>query len=189
MMAASSMLDDFPAFDRLLESLGGTNGESLRLDEVLLRLGLACVIGWLIGYVFRHTYTGRKYTPSLPDTHMLLCLAGAMIWVVVQNSVARAFGLAGTVGMIRYRTIVRDPKDTTLLLFSMILGMSCGLGQYPVAIVGTFVIIFTLLWLHLHNRRQQIAEARKNSGLLDLMSDTDDELMDDNDRPPAAPKS
>jgi uncharacterized membrane protein YhiD involved in acid resistance len=163
-------------------SFSGTTDKGVGLDVVLLRLGLACVIGWLIGYVFRHTFTGKKFTPTLIDTHMLLALAGAMIWVIVQDNVARAFGLAGTIGLIRYRTIVRDPKDTTLLLFSMLLGMASGLGQYPVAVVGTFIVIFTLLWLQFTDRRRRSAEALKSQGLLDLLRE-DDETEEDNDRP------
>jgi uncharacterized membrane protein YhiD involved in acid resistance len=170
--------------NELFRSMGGTSDKNgLGLDVVLLRLGMASVIGWLIGYAFKHTFTGKKFTSSLIDTHMLLALAGALIWVIVQDSVARAFGLAGTIGLIRYRTIVRDPKDTTLLLFSMVLGMACGLGQYPVAIVGTFIIIFTLMWLQFTDRRRRASEALKNQGLLDLLRD-DDETEDDSNPPP-----
>lgn len=164
-------------------SLSGTSDKTgLGLDVVLIRLGLACATGWIIGYVFKHTFTGKKFTPSLIDTHTLLALAGAMIWVIVQDNMARAFGLAGTIGLIRYRTIVRDPKDTTLLLFSMVLGMACGLGQYPVAVVGTFIVVFTLLWLQFTDRRRRAADALKNQGLLDLLRD-DNETEEDDNRP------
>jgi uncharacterized membrane protein YhiD involved in acid resistance len=169
--------------NEFFRSLSGTSDKNgLGLDIVLLRLGMGCVIGWLIGYTFKQTFTGKKFTPTLIDTHMLLALAGAMIWVIVQDSVARAFGLAGTIGLIRYRTIVRDPKDTTLLLFSMVLGMACGLGQYPVAVVGTFVVVFTLLWLQFTDRRRRTSDALKSQGLLDLMRD-DDETEDDGGPP------
>jgi uncharacterized membrane protein YhiD involved in acid resistance len=176
-------------FDNILDheffrSLGGTGDtDALPLNVVVLRLALASVVGWLIGYVFKQTFTGKKFTPTLIDTHTLLALAGAMIWVIVQDNMARAFGLAGTIGLIRYRTIVRDPKDTTLLLFSMVLGMASGLGQYSVAVVGTFIVIFTLLWLQFTDRRRRAAEALKNQGLLDLLRD-DDETEDDSNPPP-----
>jgi len=174
--------------NEFFRSLSGTSDKGVPLDVVLLRLGMACVIGWLIGYVFRHTFTGKKFTPTLMDTHMLLALAGAMIWVIVQDNVARAFGLAGTIGLIRYRTIVRDPKDTTLLLFSMLLGMACGLGQYPVAIVGSIIVLFTLLWLHFADRRRREVEASKTKGLLDLMREgEDDETEEDDDFPSRKP--
>lgn len=175
-MSWDSILEQFPTLDRALKNFGGgTSDEILGLDVALLRLTLSCAIGWIIGQVYRHTFTGRRFTASLPDTHMLLCLGGALIWVVVQDSVVRAFGLAGTIGLIRYRTIVRDPKDTTLLLFSMVLGMACGLGQYPVAIVGTVVVIFTLLWMQFHHKRQRAIEAEKSRNLVDLLRDDDDD--------------
>lgn len=163
-----------PDVENFLKSLGGTPGH-VGIKVALLRLGLACLIGWIVGRTYRRTFTGTQFTSSLPDTHMLLCLGGALIWLVVQDSVVRAFGLAGTIGLIRYRTVVRDPKDTTLLLFSMVLGMACGLGQYVVATVGTVVVLFALLWLYYHNRKQRVFHAEKDKNLLDLLRDDDDE--------------
>lgn len=161
--------------DRIMKQYGGTTDERLGADIVLLRLLIAGMIGWLIGYVYRQTFTGKKFSPTLPDTHMLLALGGALIWLVVGNNMVRAFGLAGTIGLIRYRTIVRDPKDTTLLLFSMVLGMAAGLGSYEVAAVGFFMTIFTLLWLYYNDRRQRNAEAAKTKNILDLLRDDDED--------------
>jgi len=182
-MLLGSIWDEFVnnLDNEFFRHVGGTTDKGLPLDTVLLRLVMAGTIGWLIGYVFRHTFTGKKFTPTLMDTHMLLALAGAMIWVIVQDNVARAFGLAGTIGLIRYRTIVRDPKDTTLLLFSMLLGMASGLGQYPVALVGTIVVIFTLLWLHRGDQRRRAVEAQKSQGLLNLMRDDEDDETEEDD--------
>lgn len=169
MSAVDNFLDQFPGLDGFLKSIGGTTDERLGLNQVTVRLLAACAVGWIIGRIYRRTFTGKKFTPSLPDTHMLLALGGALIWVIVGDNMARAFGLAGTIGLIRYRTIVRDPKDTTILLFSMVMGMACGLGQYPVVIVGTVVIMLTLVWLHYQNSRTRAIEARKANNLLDLM--------------------
>ena len=174
MSTFEEFLDEHPTLDAILKDVGGTTDVGLGPDKILLRLVMAGFIGWLIGYVYRRTFTGKKFGATLPDTHMLLALAGALIWVIVGSNVARAFGLAGTLGLIRYRTIVRDPKDTTLLLFSMLLGMACGLGQYPVAIVGTFITIFALLWMFHNDRKQRHAEATKSRNILDLLKDDDE---------------
>ena len=177
-----SFLDDHPNLERFIDSLGGTSDEVLGSYEVVLRLLAACVIGWVIGQVYRRTFTGRRFSPTLPDTHMLLCLGGAMIWLVVGDNLVRAFGLAGTIGLIRYRTVVRDPKDTTILLFSMIMGMACGLGQYAVAIIGTSVVLLTLVLLHRSHRSTQAQQAKRSADLLDLI-DADGKPEKD-DRPP-----
>ena len=165
----ANFLDGHPNFERFIDSLGGTSDEVLGSHEVVLRLLAACVVGWVIGQVYRRTFTGRRFSPTLPDTHMLLCLGGAMIWLVVGDNLVRAFGLAGTIGLIRYRTVVRDPKDTTILLFSMIMGMACGLGQYSVAILGTVVILLVLVMLHRSHRSARAQHAKRSADLLDLL--------------------
>lgn len=163
-------------FDDLVENIGATPEDALPLDAVALRLIVAGLLGFVIGKVYRRTFTGKKFNPTLPDTHVLLCLGGAMIWLVVGNNLVRAFGLAGTIGLIRYRTRVRDPKDTTILLFSMILGMASGLGQFPVAIVGASSVLITLTLLH---RGHQQRAAR-------LFGPIDDDTLP-NDTTPADP--
>lgn len=163
------VLDANKWLDDLVESAGGVPEDALALDEIVFRLLAACVIGWVIGHVYRRTFTGRKFSPTLPDTHMLLCIGGAMIWLVVGNNIVRAFGLAGTIGLIRYRTVVRDPKDTPIILFSMVMGMACGLGQMKVAIVGTMVVLCILVYLHYSYKRTQLTKDKKASQLLDLV--------------------
>jgi uncharacterized membrane protein YhiD involved in acid resistance len=167
--ALDSLFDDYPVLDDAIESVAGAKDGQLGIDEVVIRLVAACVIGWLIGQVYRRTFTGKRFGPTLPDTHMLLCLGGALIWLVVGNNIVRAFGLAGTIGLIRYRTVVRDPKDTTILLFSMIMGMACGLGQLAVAILGTIVVLNVLILLHYRHRKAQAHQAKKSADLLDLL--------------------
>lgn len=182
--AAPSFLDRYPALEEFINSLAGTSDEALGIDVILLRLALAAALGWIIGRIYRQTFTGTKFTASLPDTHMLLSLGGAMIWLVVGDNLVRAFGLAGTIGLIRYRTVVRDPKDTTILLFSMIIGMACGLGNYPVAAIGAVVVATALLWLHVGHQRKKAEEARKSRDLLSLFGDSDDTPPETQKKPP-----
>ena len=139
-------------FDQLMEEAKGS-ADALPPLQVALRLAIALAIGWLLGFVYRRTHTGTKFTPAIPHAQVLLAVGGALIWLVVADNLVRAFGLAGTIGLIRYRTRIRDPKDTTVLLFSMILGMACGLGAYAVALIGSAFVVFTLYWLDFTHRR------------------------------------
>ncbi len=165
----ASFLDDHPDLERMIsDAFGGTSDADLGADVIAYRLIAACLIGWLIGHIYRRTYTGQRFAPTLPDTHLLLCLGGALIWLVVGDNLVRAFGLAGTIGLIRYRTIVRDPKDTTILLFSMVMGMACGLGQVTVALIGTAVVLSVLVLLFLGQRRARAVANKKTTDLLDL---------------------
>lgn len=132
--------------DQLLRSSGGV--ETAHPPElVAARLFVAVLAGLLLAFAYKRTHTGVVFLSSIPHTQVLLALGGALIWLVVGDNLVRAFGLGGMIGLIRYRTRISDPKDTTVLLFSMIIGMACGLGQYAVAFVGALSVSGTLFWL------------------------------------------
>ncbi len=126
------------------------NANSNAWYVILTKLVLACVLGLILAIAYRVSYTGKKkkYSRSMMQTQLLLCVGGALIWVIVANYLVRAFGLAGMVGLIRYRTPVRDPKDNVTVFLSMAIGMACGLGQVTAAVVATGFISLVLLAMH-----------------------------------------
>ena len=82
---------------------------------------------------------------SLARAQTLLCVAGALTMILIDNSVARAFGIAGAASIIRFRTPVEDPTDATVLFLSMALGMASGVGAFGLSIAGTAGICLVLI--------------------------------------------
>ena len=111
----------------------------------LAKLVAAVLIGALVSAV--HTPVSRDRPRSLEQAQTLLCVSGAMMMIIIGNSLARAFGIAGAAGIVRFRTPVDDPKDVTILFLLMGLGMATGLGAFAVAGLGTAFLCITLLVL------------------------------------------
>jgi hypothetical protein len=123
----------------------------------LLKLVVAALIGIVVTAVHRRYHRDKPLTRSLLQAQVLLCVAGAMVMVIIGNSVARAFGVAGAAGIIRFRTPVEDPKDTTLLFLLVGLGMACGVGLLEVALLGTIFLCIVLAILdHFGEVRQRV---------------------------------
>lgn len=115
------------------------------LSEVLA-LGFAAILGSVLAFVYTHTYTGKKDERlQITFTIILLCVGGALVWLLVADNLVRAFGLAGALSLIRYRTNVSDPKDTSMVFFSMLFGMACGVHQYTTAAVGVLMLSIILV--------------------------------------------
>ena len=111
----------------------------------LLKLVVASLIGLLVTAI--HQPASRERGRSMEQAQTLLCVSGAMMMIIIGNSLARAFGMAGAASIIRFRTPVDDPKDVTILFLLMGLGMSTGLGAFAVAGLGTAFLCTTLLLL------------------------------------------
>ena len=112
----------------------------------LLKLAIAAGIAMLITSVHRPLSAENAQSRSMEQAQMLLCVAGAMVMIIIDNSIARAFGVAGAASIIRFRTPVDDPKDITILFLLLGLGMATGLGAFAVAGLGTgFLCLFLLL--------------------------------------------
>jgi anti-anti-sigma factor len=106
----------------------------------LAKLIAAAVIGMLVTVVHRQYRTEKNANPALDQAQVLLCISGAIMMIIIGNSVARAFGIAGAASIIRFRTPVEDARDITILFILMGLGMAAGLGALAVAGLGTLFL-------------------------------------------------
>ena len=116
------------------------------LSEAARLLAAVC-IGIVVMSVQRWARREQPLARSMEQTHVLLCLAGALMMLIVGDSLPRAFGIAGAAAIVRFRTPVDDPRDVTVLFLLMALGMAAGLGLVTVAVLGTVVVCVCLLLL------------------------------------------
>jgi hypothetical protein len=113
----------------------------------IMKLVVAALLGTVITLIHKHFHREKLLSRSLEQAQILLCISGAMMMVIIGDSLPRAFGIAGAAAIIRFRTPVEDPKDTTLLFLVLGIGMACGLGAFSVAGLACFFLCFILFLL------------------------------------------
>jgi hypothetical protein len=106
----------------------------------VFQLVAAALIGLLVTGVQREIQRDRPMNRSMEQAQVLLCVSGALMMIIIGNSLARAFGIAGAAAIIRFRTPVDDPRDATILFLLLALGMAAGIGALPVAGLGTLAL-------------------------------------------------
>ncbi len=129
--------------DWLLLNLDTSQG--VAWNVLLTRLIFALVQGGAIAAIYRGTRNPAIVAPTFPATLVLLCVLIAMVTQVIGDNVARAFSLVGALSIVRFRTVVRDTKDTAFVIFAVVVGMASGAGQPMVALCGTLVVGMTAL--------------------------------------------
>lgn len=109
-------------------------------QSVVINLFLALGAGLLIGVIYRRTHKGLSYSQSFVVTLVLMCITVSAVMMVIGSNLARAFALVGALTIVRFRTVVKDTKDTAFIFFALTEGIASGTGNYILAAFSTFFI-------------------------------------------------
>jgi|GraSoiStandDraft_52_1057288.scaffolds.fasta_scaffold194070_1 uncharacterized protein DUF4956/MgtC family protein len=109
------------------------------------RLPIAAALASVLALRPRRRGTPQRQTPVI-ETQILLAVVGAVVMLVVGSSLARAFGIVGAAGLVRYRSKIEDPKDAGVMLCTLAIGLAAGVGLWALALFGTGFIL-VVLWI------------------------------------------
>src|SRR5687768_14291915 len=101
-----------------------------------------------IAWAYVATRTSRKVDQSVVTTIILLPIAVAAILVIVQDSLAVAFSLAGIAGLVRFRNALDDTKDAMYVFVAIAVGLGAGVGtlEASAALSGLYNLVVVGLW-------------------------------------------
>ena len=119
------------------------------LGTLTLRLVFAALLGAMLA--FRPRRRVIKRNPYVAQTQILLAVVASALMIIVGDNAARAFGIFAAVSLVRFRTNIRDPKEITVLLISLAIGLGTGVGRWDLAVVLT---LFTLILLWVLEKRE-----------------------------------
>lgn len=120
-------------------------------QEIIINLILSFILGLIISAIYKFTHKGLSYSQSFMITNIFVAVIVCMVIMIIGNSLARAFALVGALSIIRFRTVVKDTKDTAYIFWSLAAGMAAGTGSYFLAIGGTVIISSIALILYKTN--------------------------------------
>jgi uncharacterized membrane protein YhiD involved in acid resistance len=113
--------------------------------HAVLRLPLAALLGAMLAVRPKRKGTPPRQ-PAVIQTQIILAIVGAAVMLVVGTNLARAFGVVGAAGLVRYRAKVEDPKDAGVMLSTLAVGLASGVGLYVMAAFSAGFILLAL-WI------------------------------------------
>jgi uncharacterized membrane protein YhiD involved in acid resistance len=113
--------------------------------RAFLALPFAAVLGAVLAFRPRARGTPPRSAPVI-QTQIVLAVVGGLVMLIVGASLARAFGIVGVASLIRYRTKVDDPKDASVMLGCLTVGLASGVELYGLAAFATLFIL-GVLWI------------------------------------------
>jgi hypothetical protein len=116
----------------------------------------AIIVSLPVSWVYMAVRGGEEYDQSLVNTIIVLPMVVTGIVIIVQNSLALAFALAGIAGAVRFRNSLKSSGDALFILMSVAIGLSAGIGAAELAAVISvaFNYCFAILWITEYGERE-----------------------------------
>jgi Domain of unknown function (DUF4956) len=122
--------------------------------RIALRFSLAALLAGLLAFRYRHGLSVSRRNPYVAQTQILMAVVAAAMMMVVGDSAARAFGIFAAASLVRFRTNIRDPKEITVLLVCLGVGLAAGVGRWDMALILTLFVLLTLVVLEYYEESQ-----------------------------------
>jgi len=137
------------------DSTAAVESPVLHALEILWRLLLAVILSAILAFRPRKNVPLFRRNLYVAQTQILLAVVAAALMLIVGDNTARAFAIFAAVSLVRFRTNIRDPKEITVLLISLALGLATGVGRWD---LGAILCIFALvlLWFLEYNEPEQV---------------------------------
>ena len=129
----------------LVAQLTQTMGSDLTIEQIRLNFAVALLLGAVIYISYRFSHSGAVYSARFNVSLLMLTLITTLIMNVIGNNIALSLGMVGALSIVRFRTALKDPRDSTYIFWCIAVGISCGVSYYALAAIGTGTIFLTML--------------------------------------------
>ena len=114
--------------------------------DIVTRLLLAVILSGILAFRPRKNVPLFRRSLYVSQSQILLAVVAAALMMIVGDNAARAFAIFAAASLVRFRTNIRDPKEITVLLISLALGLATGFGRWDLG-VALCLFSLALLWL------------------------------------------
>ena len=116
--------------------------------SILGTLLLAFVLSFVYASVYQRTFSGFSYSRTFLQSLILGCIVSCGLVMAVGDSLARGLGVMGTLTIIRFRSMIRDPRDAMFLFACLATGIACGAGMVTIAVAMAIIFNGVVFLLH-----------------------------------------
>ena len=131
-----------------LFNLFQTTGE-LSLESIIFNILVSAALGIFIFLSYMITHKGTIYSKKFNASLVVMTVLTGTVMTVIGNNIALSLGMVGALSIVRFRTAIKDSRDTVYIFWAVIAGICCGVGDYLVAAIGSAVTFLILLSLGL----------------------------------------
>lgn len=121
--------------------------QELTVEQIVLNMLVALVLGLVIFLSYRFSHSGAVYSAKFNVSLLMMTLVTTMIMNVIGNNIALSLGMVGALSIVRFRTAIKDSRDTAYIFWCVAVGICCGVSYYLLGAIGTGMIFLVMLFM------------------------------------------
>ena len=134
---------------------------TLSWEQIAANIIVSGILGFLIFISYMISHRGTIYSKKFNVSLVVLTVLTSMVMTVIGNNVALSLGRVGALSIVRFRTAIKDSRDTVYIFWTIIVGICCGVGDFIVAGIGSgFVFIILLILGAIKNNNRMLVIIR-----------------------------
>lgn len=141
------------------------NSMNLSFEQIVLNIVVSAALGFLIFVSYMISHAGTIYSKKFNASLVILSTLTGTVMTVIGNNIALSLGMVGALSIVRFRTAIKDSRDTVYIFWAIIVGICSGVGDYTVALIGsavTFIVILVLGLIKGDDRMLIIVRAKRS---------------------------
>ncbi len=112
--------------------------------QIFISLSITFLVAMFIYVVYKKTYNGVLYSKNFNLTLVMVALIVDALMIGISGNLVLSLGLVGALSIVRFRTAVKDPKDTAFIFWAISIGVINGVGYYELSVLVTVFIAIVL---------------------------------------------
>jgi len=133
--------------DTLTNFFSADFGSAAGPETALLALLLCFVIGHVVAWVYMWTHDGLSYSKMFTMSLLAMPVIVALVMILMAGNIVIAVGLLAVFTVVRFRNVLKDTRDTTFVLWSIVEGMAAGTMRFGIAVLGAVLISLVFIYL------------------------------------------
>lgn len=131
---------------QFLELFAGQS--NLTWQEIVMNILFSCFLGVVIYLSYYLTHRGTIYSKKFNVSLVVLAILTGTVMTVIGNNLALSLGMVGALSIVRFRTAIKDARDTMYIFWAIIVGICCGVGDFLVSSIGSAIVFLVLYIFH-----------------------------------------
>ena len=132
------------------------NVSGYSVGNMIVNLVVIFTLSLLIYTVYKSTTKRVNYYSNFAIVILLTSVVTGVIMMIIESNLVLSLGMVGALSIIRFRSAIKDPVDTSYIFWAVAIGIASGTGNHILSVVASFLIaIFIIVFTMISNTQKK----------------------------------